>query len=47
MTDIAQRGNKLTRTGYAKGGRIGKNIGGVMKAALQHATIRAREPKKN
>ena len=28
MTDIAQRGNKLTRTGYAKGGRIGKFGGG-------------------
>ena len=22
MTDIAQRGNKLTRTGYAKGGKV-------------------------
>ena len=30
MTDIAQRGNKLTRTGYAKGGRIGKAGGGWM-----------------
>ena len=42
MTDIAQRGNKLTRTGYAKGGRIGKNIGGVMKAgrAIRRITER-------
>ena len=28
MTDIAQRGNKLTRTGYAKGGRTGHAKGG-------------------
>ena len=46
MTDIAQRGNKLTRTGYAKGGSPHQTVAGK-KAALQHATIRAREPKKN
>jgi len=35
MTDIAQRGNRLTRTGYAKGGRTGHLAGGVIKKVIQ------------
>ena len=35
MTDIAQRGNKLTRTGYAKGGRAGHATGAIVKGGVK------------
>ena len=35
MTDIAQRGNKLTRTGYAKGGRAGHAAGAIVKGGVK------------
>ena len=35
MTDIAQRGNRLTRTGYAKGGRAGHATGAIVKGGVK------------